>query len=107
MGRTELVFMMALILLAAFVLGWLGHWLFRKVNRVDSSNVAELDHMASALHQAEETRDEAIAYLQEREAELTGRLGQTEAELAAAMEGLGNARRESEELRAYIEKYAR
>ncbi len=103
MGRTELVIIMALILLLAFGLGWAGHWLFRKFNRVDTSNVAELDHMASALHEAEETRDEAIAYMQSREAELMGQLGQYDAELRAAMDGLGEARREAEELRAYID----
>ena len=59
--------------------------------------------MASSLHDAEETRDEAILYMQNREAELVGQLGQAEAELGVAMEGLGNARREAEELRAYIE----
>lgn len=104
MGRTELVIIMALILFAAFLLGWAGHWLFGRFNRVGTSNVADLDHMASALHEAEETRDEAIAYMQDREAELLGKLGQTEAEFEAAMEGLGVARREAEELRAYIEE---
>lgn len=105
MERTLLVAVLAGILLLAFGLGWAGHWLFRKFNRIDTTNVAELDHMASALHEAEETRDEAIAYLQGREAELTGRLGQTEAELEAAMEGLGEARREVEELRSYIDQH--
>ncbi|MBZ0128961.1 MAG: hypothetical protein K8F59_07580 [Rhodobacteraceae bacterium] len=105
MERTALVAVLTGILLLAFGLGWAGHWLFRKFNRIDTTNVAELDHMASALHEAEETRDEAIAYLQGREAELTGRLGQTEAELEAAMEGLGEARREVEELRDYIDQH--
>ncbi len=103
MGRTELVIIMAVILFLVFLLGWGGHVLFHRFNRVDTSNVAELDHMASALHEAEETRDEAIAYMQGREAELTGQLGQTGAELQAAMDGLGEARREAAELRAYIE----
>ncbi len=104
MGRTELVLITALILFAAFLLGWAGHWVFRRFNRIDTANVAELDHMASALHEAEETRDEAISYMQSREAELSGKLGQTQAELEAAMEGLGAARCEAEELRAYIEE---
>lgn len=103
MDRTELVIILAVILFLAFLLGWAGHLLFRRFNRVDTSNVAELDHMASALHEAEETRDEAIAYMQNREAELSGALVQTQAELAAAMDGLGEARREAAELRAYIE----
>ena len=48
--------------------------------------------MSQELHEAEETRDQAIVYLQQREAELTNQLSQTEAELAAAMEGLRDAR---------------
>ncbi|MEC8042665.1 MAG: hypothetical protein VX181_18550, partial [Pseudomonadota bacterium] len=55
-------------------------------------------------HEAEETRDQAITYLQQREAELTTQLSQTEAELSATMEGLREARHEAEELRAYIER---
>jgi prophage endopeptidase len=104
MGRTELVIVMAVILFLAFLLGWGSHLLFRRFNRVDTTNVAELDHMASALHEAEETRDEAIAYMQGREAELSGQLGQCQAELEAAMDGLGEARREAAELRVYIEE---
>ena len=60
--------------------------------------------MAQALHEAEETRDQAITYLQQREAEITNQLSQTEAELRAAMDGLREARREAEELRGYIEQ---
>ena len=60
--------------------------------------------MAQSLHEAEETRDQAITYLQQREAEITNQLSQTEAELRAAMDGLREARREAEELRSYIER---
>ena len=60
--------------------------------------------MAQSLHDAEETRDQAITYLQQREAEMTNQHAQTEAELRAAMDGLREARREAEELRSYIER---
>ena len=60
--------------------------------------------MAHDLHEAEETRDQALVYLERREAELTNKLNQTEAELRAAMDGLRDARTESEELRSYIER---
>ena len=60
--------------------------------------------MAQELHQAEESRDQATAYMQQREAELTNKLSQTEAELEAAMDGLRAARSETEELRSYIER---
>jgi len=106
MGRTELIIVMAIILFTAFAFGWAASWLFQKFNRVNTSNVADLDQLAGALHEAEESRDSAITYMQQREAELISQLGQTEAELSAAMDGLGEARRESGELRAYIEKYS-
>ena len=104
MGRTEIVIGLAAILFAAFLLGWAAHWLFFKFNRVSTSNVAGLDQMASSLHEAEETRDEALAYIAQHEVELAAQVAQTEAELQAAMDGLGDARREIAELRYYIEE---
>ena len=74
-----------------------------RFTRVAAGDVAELDRMSQELHEAEETRDQAITYLQQREAELTNQLNQTEAELRAAMDGLRDARHETEEMRRYIE----
>ncbi len=104
MNRTEFVVAAALILFVAFMLGWFAYWLLHKLTRVSAADIGELDRMASELHEAEEARDEAIGYFQNREAELTNQLQQTEAELRAAMEGLREARQEAEELRAYIER---
>ena len=80
------------------------HWLISRMSRVSQSDMSELDKMAQALHEAEETRDQAITYLQQREAEMTNQLTQTEAELRAAMDGLRDARQETEELRTYLER---
>jgi len=66
--------------------------------------VGELDKMAQALHEAEETRDQAITYLQQREAEMTNQLAQTEAELRAAMDGLRAARADAEDMRTRLER---
>ena len=104
MNRTEFVIATAIILFVAFCLGWATSWLVNRFMRVSHADIGELDQMAQALHEAEETRDQAIAYLQYREDELTNQLAQTEAELSAAMEGLRDARHEAEELRAYIER---
>ena len=104
MNRTELIFATAVILFVAFSLGWFASWLINRFTRVTKAEIGELDRMAQALHQAEETRDQAITYLQQREAEITNQLAQTEAELRAAMDGLRDARHEAEELRMYIEK---
>ena len=104
MNRTEFIIATAAILFVSFCLGWFAHWLVHRFTRVRQGDVDELERMGRELHEAEETRDQAITYLQQREAELTNQLAQTEAELSAAMDGLREARSEAEDLRAYIEK---
>ncbi len=99
MNRTEFIVIMALVLFAAFALGWFAYWLLHRFTRVTDADMGELDRMAQQLHEAEEVRDQAITYLQQREAELIDQLAQTEAELRAAMDGLRSARAEAEELR--------
>ena len=103
MNRTEFIVTIAIILFVAFCLGWFANWLVHRFTRVAAGDVAELDRMSQELHEAEETRDQAITYLQQREAELTNQLSQTEAELRAAMDGLRDARHETEELRAWVD----
>lgn len=102
MNRTEFVIITAIILFVAFAMGWFANWLLHKFTRVSKSDLSEFEKMAQELHEAEETRDQAITYLQQREAELTSKLTQTEAELNAAMDGLRQARLEAEELRTLI-----
>lgn len=104
MNRTEFIIVTAVILFVAFSLGWFANWLIHRFTRVTKADIGELDRMAQALHEAEETRDEAIIYLQQREAELINQLSQTEAELRAAMDGLREARFEADDLRAHIER---
>lgn len=104
MNRTEFIIATAVILFVAFALGWFASWLVNRFTRVSKAEIGELDRMAQALHEAEETRDQAITYLQQREAEITNQLSQTEAELRAAMDGLRDARQEASELRDYIER---
>ncbi len=104
MNRTEFVIATAVILFVAFCMGWFANWLVHRFKRVAQADVDQLEKMSRELHEAEETRDQAITYLQQREAELTGQLSQTEAELRAALDGLREARQEAEELRAWIER---
>ena len=104
MNRTEFIFATAIILFIAFALGWFAYWLLHRFTRVQGSDIGELERLAQALHEAEETRDDAIVYLQQREAELSNRISQTEAELRAAMDGLRNAREENDQMRRYIER---
>lgn len=104
MNRTEFIIAMTIVLFIAFGLGWLAQWLVHRFTRVTQAEISDLDQMAHDLHEAEETRDEAIAYFEQRERDLTGQLAQAEAELKAAMDGLRDARAEAEDLRAYIER---
>lgn len=102
LNRTELVIAIAVVLFLTFLAGWVLRWLFGRMNRVNSANVNQIDDLATRLHEAEEARDQAMTYLQQREWELTNKLAQTEAELQAAMEGLGEARREVGALQARL-----
>ena len=103
-NRTEFIVATAIILFVAFLLGWFSYWLIHRFTRITQSDIGEVDRMAQQLHEAEEVRDQAITYYQGREAEISNQLSQTEAELRAAMEGLREARHETEELRSYIER---
>ena len=102
MNRTQLTIATAIVLLLAFALGWFTYWLLHRFTRVAGGDLAEMDLLAQAVHDAEEIRDQAILYLEQREAELMDQIAQTEAELAATLEGLQDARREVEELSLYI-----
>lgn len=104
MNRDELVIATAVILFAAFLLGWFAHWLIHRFRRATGLGLGEIDRMAQALHDAEIARDEAIAHLRRREEEMTSQLDQNKAEMSAAMDGLHAARREAEELRAQLER---
>ncbi len=104
MNRTEFIIATAIVLFLAFLLGWFVSWLVHRLTRASEADIGELDRMAQSLHDAEELRDQAVAYVEVREAELTTQLHQCQAELGAAMEGLRGARHEAAELRAYIER---
>ncbi len=104
MNRTEFIVATAIILLLAFAAGWFTYWLLHRFTRVAGGDVAEMDKLAQSLHEAEELRDQALVYLENRESELMNQIAQTDAELRAAMEGLRDARHEAEEMRAYIER---
>jgi prophage endopeptidase len=104
MNRTEFIVATAIVLFLAFLSGWFAHWLIHRFTRIGQGEMDEVDKMAQQLHEAEEQRDEAIAWYQDREQQMQNQLSQTEAELRAAMDGLREARTEAEELRAYVER---
>ncbi|MBK5946807.1 hypothetical protein CCR83_10270 [Rhodobacter veldkampii DSM 11550] len=104
MNREQFILVTAVVLFVAFSLGWFASWLLHRLTRVTRADMGELEQMAQALHEAEEARDEALSFMENRETELVSQISQTEAELRAAMDGLRDARHEIEELRAYIER---
>ncbi|MBM9593352.1 hypothetical protein [Roseitranquillus sediminis] len=104
MDRNEFIVATSAILFIAFLLGWFASWLIHRLTRASEADIGELERMAHALHEAEDIRDQALAYAHAREAELKADLHEARAELAAAMDGLRAARAECEELRDYIER---
>jgi hypothetical protein len=103
MNRMQFVLVTALVLFVAFALGWFTNWLIHRFTRVRQQDLGELDKMAQALHEAEEIRDQAIQYVETRERDLTARVKQLEAEVAAAMDGLREARSEAEYYRSQVQ----
>ncbi|MGS4945294.1 hypothetical protein ACVDG3_07430 [Meridianimarinicoccus sp. RP-17] len=104
MDRSELVIATAILLFGAFLLGFLTHWLVSRLSHVSKSDLSELEAMAEALHDAEEARDAALAERIAVETRLGAQLTQAEAELRAAMDGLREARHDSEALRAELRR---
>ncbi|MCL4675867.1 MAG: hypothetical protein KJZ59_07565 [Pararhodobacter sp.] len=103
MNRTEFVVASVVVLTAAFALGWFVNWLVHRFTRVTQADLGELERMAQALHDAEETRDQAISYIHQRDEETARETAQLQAELSAAMEGLREARHHNEHLQAQLD----
>lgn len=104
MNRQEFIIATAIILFAAFVLGWFASWLIHRLSRVTRAEIGALESMAQELHEAEEARDKAVTQLEEREADLVARLGTAESALKSTEDELAEARVEIEELRSYIDR---
>lgn len=107
MDRTTLIVATTVILLVAFALGWFARWLMTRLSPLENRNMDEVDRLAQALHEAEEIRNAAIVYGEDRERELMTQLNQTDAELRAVMEALGESRAEVEAMQAEIERLQR
>ncbi|MDE2692650.1 MAG: hypothetical protein OSA10_00620 [Paracoccaceae bacterium] len=99
MDKFELTLIVAFALLVSFVIGWILSRLFRNINQNPHLEESDVNELTTTLLNVEEERDNTIAYVQNREKELANQLGQVKAELNAAMDGLGSARREVAELK--------
>lgn len=100
MNRTELITATALVLFAAFVLGWLACWLIQRLTRPAPVGQAELERMAERLRAADDARAEAAAALAAGEAARAALAAERDEALAT----LRDSQAEIEELRSYIER---
>ena len=96
MGRNELIIGISCVLAIAFILGWLGRWLF---DRLNSNSPLASDEAMQRLLEAEEQLEVREREFAATEAQYANAYSQLEAELEAAMSGLGEARRELREKR--------
>ncbi len=105
MTRDDFILGMALILFAAFALGWFSCWLIGRLTRPGHAELARHHQLAADLHAAELARDQANTDAREREAALHERLAFTTSELAQNRSALEEASIEIEELRDYIQSH--
>lgn len=91
LDRNELEIAIGITLVAAIVLGWVLHALWRRLSPAPSSHAGRMAVMARRLHEAEAARDAAIearsaleAALEERSADHQRALAELESRLTAA-----------------------
>ena len=103
MNSFELILAISVVLFVMFALGWIARWYqVRLANmRAHGSPESELE---VRLREMAAERDEAVTNMQVAEEECANRLRQVEADLEAAMDALGDARREAD---YYREAHAR
>jgi len=101
--RTQLTLIIAGSLFAAVILGWILRWIFDLLNPAPPPEPKADSEWAEYAKACEAERDTAISRLTEVERDLGNRLTQSNAELSAAMEGLGDARREVQSLHAELD----
>lgn len=114
MTRLLLALSIAALLLLFAVLGWVMHWLWHRATGHAAAEEARRADLLARLHAAEMARDAAEARLAASDAEtaqlaateaetLARRLAERDAELAAAMDALREARAATAEWRAAYE----
>ena len=104
MGQLELTFEVALAFFLCFLIGCVLSRITTRISHVNGLDEKGMSDLTDTLLETEEERDNTIAYVQNREKELVNQLGQVKAELSAAMDGLGAARREVAELKDKLKR---
>ena len=105
MTRDNLIIAIALVLFAAFLLGWFSCWLVGRISRPGKAELNVLDRLTEDLHEAEAALERLTGEGQDREATMHERLAFSASELTTARGALQEASEEIEELRAYIESH--
>ena len=104
MSQFDLIIFTSIVLFVTFCLGWSAHLLIAKLGHKSDRNQTGEHTMAEAFHKSETEHANIVDKLKERDAELTNKLAQAQAELSATMDGLHNARIEIENLRENSKK---
>ncbi|MHA3976154.1 hypothetical protein ACW9UR_00600 [Halovulum sp. GXIMD14794] len=102
MDRTQLTILVALAFLLAMAFGWMLRWGYDLLNPPPPPEPKDDSEWAEYARACEAARDEAQGRLSEVERELGNKLQQAQAELEAAMDGLGAQRRYATELEAEL-----
>ena len=92
MQANEVMLIGALVLFAAFAMGWCMHWLWMQLLRDSLPSIEAMSNVTQELLNATAQRDAAREKAAQKEAELTKLLAQARAERDAAMEGLRQSR---------------
>ncbi len=104
MDRTNLTLTIAAALFAAILIGWGLRWVYNLLNPPSPPAPVADSEWAEYAKSCEAERDVAQARVEEVERSLSNQLTQAQAELTAAMEGLGDARREAGALRDQLDQ---
>ncbi|QHQ35936.1 hypothetical protein [Algicella marina] len=103
MDRSTLTLTIALVLFAAILTGWMLRWAFNLLNPPPPPEPIADSEWAEYAKACEAAREAAEARVAEVERTMGNQLTQTQAELTAAMEGLGDARREARDLQERLD----
>ncbi len=99
MNREELILNLSIMLFVAFLVGWLGHWLFQRLFGKHAGGASDAEVVTKELYKTAQAREEDAMSFARQQGELINELNQRSAELEAAMDGLSSARQEVAELR--------
>ncbi|MEE9454744.1 MAG: hypothetical protein V3V13_10230 [Paracoccaceae bacterium] len=102
MGQTDLTLIIGSALMVAFVIGWILRWFFDRMNTTGPM----ASSVVTARMRAAETAQSALeTQLRQTQTDARNVEMRLQAELDAAMDGLGAARREAESWRSETEAW--